>query len=71
MYLKVKVKSGTKREVIEKISEDHFNISIKEKAEHNYANERIIEIMRNIFKARLVKIASGHHSPSKIISIEV
>jgi uncharacterized protein (TIGR00251 family) len=71
MYIKVKVKAGARKETVERISDDHFDISIKEKAEHNYANTRILEIIRNIFPNKPVRIISGHHSPSKIISIEV
>ncbi len=70
MYIKVKVKTGAKREVIEQVSDDHFDISVKEKAEHNYANTRILEIMRARFPNTAVRIVSGHHSPSKILSIE-
>lgn len=70
MYIKVKVKSGAKREVVERISEDHYDISVKEKAEHNYANTRILEIMRREFPNSNVRMVSGHHSPSKIVSID-
>ena len=38
MYIKVKVKANQKREIIEKISEDAFKVSVKEKAE----NKRLI-----------------------------
>lgn len=71
MYIKVKVKTGAKREAVKRISTDHFNISVKEKAEHNYANTRLLEIIRNLFHGKPVKIISGHHSPSKIISVEI
>ena len=70
MYIKVKVKSGAKREVVEKNSEDNFHISVREKAERNMANNRILEIFRNMHRGKPVKIVSGHHSPSKIISVE-
>ncbi len=70
MYIKVKVKAGAKRESVEKISKDHYKISVREKAEHNYANKRVIEIFRNMFPTKPVKIVSGHHSPNKIVSID-
>ncbi|HEY4504097.1 MAG TPA: DUF167 family protein [Candidatus Paceibacterota bacterium] len=70
MYIKVKVTTGAKREVVEKISEDHYDISVKEKAKNNSANKRVLEIAKNMFACRHIKIISGHHSPSKILSID-
>lgn len=71
MYIKVKMKPGSRKELIEKVSEDHYNISVKEKAENNHANDRLLEIMRGQFPNSIIRMISGHHSPSKILSIEV
>ncbi len=87
-----------KKEKIIKKSEDHFDISVKEPAEKNLANKRVIELVRDYFKVynpvrgkKLsvsatstsfesgpltgyngeVRIVSGHHSPSKIISLDI
>ena len=70
MYIKVKVLAGAKREIVEKESDDHYKISVKEKAENNQANKRILEIMHEHFPNSQIKIVSGHHSPSKILSVE-
>ncbi len=70
MYIKVKVTAGANKEIIKNISSDHYAISVKEKAEHNYANKRILEIMHIEFPHSIIWIISGHHSPSKIVSIE-
>lgn len=69
MYIKVKVIAEAKTEKVVKKSEDHFAISVKEKAEGNMANRRILEIISDIFKTKKVRIASGHQSPSKILSV--
>lgn len=69
MYIKIKVTAGAKREKIIKKSDDHFDISVEEKAENNQANKRILEIIRDIFKTKKIRIVSGHHSPSKILSV--
>jgi len=71
MYIKVKVTAGAKKEMIIKKSEDHFDISVKEPAERNLANKRVLELVREYFRVYNgnVRIVSGHHSPSKIISI--
>ena len=69
MYIKVKVITEAKKEVVKKISDDHYEISLREPAERNLANKRILEIMHEIYPGS-VKIVSGHHHPSKIISVD-
>ena len=72
MYIKIKATTGAKKEKIFKKTEDHFEISVKEPAERNLANKRIVELVREYFKVYNgdVRIVSGHHSPSKIISLD-
>jgi len=72
MYIKVKVTTEAKKEKIVKKSDDHFDIFVKEPAERNLANKKVIELVRDYFKVYngVVRIVSGHHSPSKIISLE-
>lgn len=71
MYIKVKVKAGQKREEIEKVNENTFHISVKEKAERNMANTRILEILSVELKIPInkIRIINGHQSPTKLISI--
>ena len=69
MYIKVRVIADSKKEKVIKESDDHFTISIKEKAERNLANSKILEIISNIYNTKKVKIISGHHSPSKLLSV--
>jgi uncharacterized protein YggU (UPF0235/DUF167 family) len=70
MYIKVRVKTGQKKEVIEEKSKGNFVVSIKQKAERNMANQRIIQIFQEIFDTKQVKILSGHHAPRKMVSID-
>ena len=70
MYIKVKIITKAKKETVKKVSDDHYDISLKEKAENNRANDRLLEIMRKEYPNSIIKIISGHHSPSKILSIE-
>jgi uncharacterized protein YggU (UPF0235/DUF167 family) len=70
MYIKVKIIAGAKRELIERVSDDHYNVSVKEKAENNHANRRLLEIMHIEYPNSIIRMISGHHSPSKILSIE-
>lgn len=70
MYIKVKIRAGTKKEVITQTTEDHYDISLKEKAVNNRANDRLLEIMHERYPDSIIRIISGHHSPSKILSID-
>jgi len=72
MFIKVKVKTDSKVEKIVKKSNDHFEISVKESAERNMANKKVLELVRDYFKVYNgdVRIVNGHHSPSKIISLD-
>ena len=69
MYLKLKVIAGAKKEIVEKISDELWHMSIKQPSENNAANTRILEILRREFPMQVIRIISGHHSPSKIVSI--
>jgi len=71
-YIHVKVTAGTRKESFKKKSEDHFEISVKEKAERNMANARVLELVAEHFKVpkNKVRIVNGHMSPSKLLIIE-
>ncbi|MDO8552299.1 MAG: DUF167 domain-containing protein [bacterium] len=71
VYIKARVKTGQKKESIELISRDVFKIAVKEKAERNSANARVIKIIAEKLgvPAKKVRIISGHHAPSKMLSV--
>ncbi|MFA6608340.1 MAG: DUF167 domain-containing protein [Candidatus Paceibacterota bacterium] len=69
MYLKIKVIPDSKKELVEKTSEDSWHVWVKVPAENNAANTRVLSIIRENFPNQSVRIVSGHHSPSKIVSI--
>lgn len=72
MYIKIRVIPSSKREVINRIDEENYEIKVKQEPKNNAVNKRLIEIMRDIYKqAKIIRIISGHRSPSKIISIDV
>jgi len=72
MYIKVVVKVQAKKESITKKSKDHFDISVKEKAEKNLANKRILEILAQYFKVPKgnIRIVNGHHHPHKLLVVD-
>jgi uncharacterized protein YggU (UPF0235/DUF167 family) len=69
MYLKIKVVPDSKMEKVEKLKDDEYRIWVKVPAENNLANSRVVELCREMFPGMSVRIISGHHSPSKILSI--
>ncbi len=73
MYIKIRVTAGAKKEIFEKISKDHFKISVKEKAERNMANNRVRELLASHFSMPIgkIRLISGHHSPGKIFSVDI
>ena len=72
MYIKVVAKTQAKKESIVKKSKDHFVISVKEKAEKNMANKRMIELLEEYFKVPKgkIRIVNGHRHPHKLIVVE-
>lgn len=70
-YIKVTVFPESKKEEINLIGDNRFEIKVKEKAENNQANKKIIEILKSHFKNPEggVKIINGHHSRIKLLKI--
>lgn len=71
-YIHVKVIAGAGKESLKAKNKDHFLISVRQKAERNMANNRVLELVAGRFKVPLnkVRIVNGHRSPSKLIVIE-
>lgn len=71
MFIHVKVQADANKESLKQKNEDHFELSVREPAERNLANTRVIEVIALHFKIPVtkVRIINGHHSPSKLLSI--
>jgi uncharacterized protein YggU (UPF0235/DUF167 family) len=71
MYIKVRVIADAPHEAVEHLSSDHFKISVKEPAQQNLANKRVIELIAAHYAIapKTVKIINGHQSTSKLLSI--
>ena len=71
-YIHVLVTAGAKKESLKLKSVDHFEIYVKEKAERNMANNRVLEIVAEYFNIpkNKVRIVNGHRHPSKLLMIE-
>ena len=72
MYVKVRVIAGSKKEEVIVEKPNYFKIFVREKAERNEANDRILELIAREYRTTVnkIKIVNGHRSPSKLLSIE-
>lgn len=72
MYIKVRVKINAKVESVVEKATDHLEISVTVPPENNVANERVLALVREHFQVYTgsIRIVNGHHSPSKIISLD-
>ena len=71
MYIQVRVNPGAKWEEVKKIGLMRLEISVKQPAERNLANERVKELVAENFNVPVnkVRLISGHTSQSKVFSI--
>lgn len=72
MFVKVRAKPGAKKEQVLEMSRYELAIHVREPAQQNLANRRIIEILAERFSvpARSIQMLSGFRSPNKIFSID-
>lgn len=72
MYVKVRVVADAKKERVVRTDDTHFDITVREPALMNQANGRVRALIAEVFVLPLgkVRIVSGHHSPSKILSVD-
>ncbi len=68
MKIYIKARPNSKVEKIEKISDNIFNIWVREPAVDNKANYAIEKAIAEYFNAH-AKIISGHNSKTKVIEI--
>lgn len=73
MYIKVRVQAGAREESFSLKKKDYFEIKVRQKAERNMANKQVMTLIAQHYNIPLgkVKIISGHHSPSKILSVDI
>ncbi|NCS99950.1 DUF167 domain-containing protein [Candidatus Parcubacteria bacterium] len=73
MYIKVLVAAKSKKEIFIQKSENSFVAQIKEPAERNLANRRVVELVAGHYKIteNRVRIVNGHHHPSKLLSVDI
>ena len=70
MLIKVKVMTGARAESVVRKSDDSYAVSVKEKAERNLANRRVLDIFRGLYPKKSIRLIKGHHSPVKILEVK-
>lgn len=73
MYIRVRVATNVKNESLTKTADDHFEVRVREKAELNMANKRVLQMIADHYGISVgkVRIINGHHVPGKILSVDV
>lgn len=73
MYIKVMVVANAKKESFVQKSENSFIASVKEPAERNLANKRMLELVAGQYgiDQKKIRIVNGHHHPSKLLSVDI
>ena len=72
MLVKLRVKADAKNDSLKQIAPDHFEISVREEAAENRANQSAIALLASHLgvDAKRIRIVKGHHSPSKIVFVD-
>jgi uncharacterized protein (TIGR00251 family) len=72
MKISVKVKPNAKQEKIEKVTENHFLVRVKEKPQEGKANKAVIKVLSEYFgvpQSRVI-LLKGQSSREKIFEIK-
>ncbi len=71
MKIFIKAKPGAREDVVEKIDEIHFIVSVKEPPREGRANRAIMQVLADYFNiaSSRVRLVSGFSSREKIVEI--
>jgi uncharacterized protein YggU (UPF0235/DUF167 family) len=70
MLIKVKVTADARAEKVVQKSDDLLLVSVRQSAERNQANKRVLELLRALYPGKLIKIVHGQRSPGKIVEVK-
>ena len=69
MTIKIKVKTNSRGQDIEKISDCEYFVKLKSAPENNKANLELVKVLKKYFKKE-IKIKSGFSSRNKVIELK-
>lgn len=71
MFIHLNVFTESKKSEIKPTKRaDYFEVFVKEPAEENKANKKVLSLAKDFFKTKRIKLVKGHQSPKKIIEID-
>lgn len=72
MYIRVTVTPDAKKEIFEDKGQGLYEVKVKEPAERNLANKRVVELVARHFSVLpgKVRIVTGHHSHVKMLNVD-
>jgi len=70
MKIKIKLHSASSQEKINKISDDEFEVWIKEKPVDEKANIFMEKYLKKYFNAKQVQLIKGTRSKNKIVEVK-
>ncbi len=72
MKILIKARPGAREEKVEKVDDENYIVSVKERAEDNEANIAIIKALSEYFKVSMlqVRLIGGRTSRHKVIVID-
>ncbi len=73
MEVKVKVTSKAKRDELREVKPHVFEAFVKDRAEQNMANEKVISLLAEHYAVthKAVRLIRGHHQPSKTFLVVI
>lgn len=69
MIITVDVKSNSREDRVNKISDNYYFVSVKAPAKKNKANKAVMNLLKNYF-GNQVYLVSGHSSNRKLFEIK-
>lgn len=69
MLVKVRVKAEAKKQLIMEIAHNSYAVHVQASRERNEANKEMLELLKEYFGTKHIKIIKGHTTPHKIVDI--
>lgn len=69
MLVKVRVKAEAKKQLIMEVASDSYAVHVQAPKERGEANKEMLELLKEYFKTKHIKIIKGHTTPHKIVDI--
>ncbi len=70
MFIRIEVIPESRNDSVVAEETDRFVVAVRAKAEQGQANRRVLELLRQQFRGKRIRLVSGHHSSHKIVSVE-